>query len=124
MARLPPATDSDGWRRCDFEVATVGDMTGDAWEQRMAARAAGRAAERTTQRRQPLDPDRPGHAGHHLHRTPLGTECSCGADSQEACYVDEGESHAWWRSGKCAICGRQGLLLEGLIVLPTGTSGD
>lgn len=97
--------------------AGCGDYGGavdDGWEARMAARARDRASERIAPRLQPLGRDRGGHVGHHVHRTPLGTECSCGSDFQEACYVNEGEDQGWWESQRCETCNRQGVLLEGV----------
>lgn len=81
----------------------------------MAARARRRANEQVAQAEQPLKRDRPGHVGHHLHRSQLGTECSCGSDFQEACYVQEGEDHAWWQRQRCAVCDRHGVVLEGAV---------
>ena len=95
------------------EGGGYGDDVDEGWEARMAARAHGRANERIARREQSLERDRPGHVGHHLHRTPLGTECSCGSDFQDACYVGEGEDQAWWARQRCAACDRQGVLLEG-----------
>jgi hypothetical protein len=77
----------------------------------MAARAAARAMKRIEQRQRPLLPDRPGH---HLHRMPGGTACSCGEDAQEACYVDAGEDPGWWDAQRCAVCGRPGVVQEGI----------
>jgi hypothetical protein len=79
----------------------------------MAARARGRANERIARAERPLERNRPGHVDHHLHRTPLGMECSCGSDFQEACYVEEGGGQAWWAQQRCTVCDRQGVLLEG-----------
>jgi hypothetical protein len=79
----------------------------------MAARAAARAEDRIERSRQPLLPNRPGHIGHHLHRLPSGTACSCGTDFQEACYVDEGEDESWWNSQECTLCERVGVVHEG-----------
>src|SRR5688500_17255508 len=93
------------------EGGGYGDDVDEGWEARMAARARGHANERITWREQSLERDRPGHVGHHLHRTPLGTECSCGSDFQDACYVGEGEDQAWWARQRCAGCDRQGVLL-------------
>jgi hypothetical protein len=86
---------------------------GGSWEESMAARAAARARERIEQRRQPLLPNRSGHAGHHLHRMPSGTACSCGDDFQEACFVNDGEDEAWWSSQRCVACERAGVVIEG-----------
>lgn len=79
----------------------------------MAARASARAQERIRERERPLRPDRPGHVGHHLHRTPAGTECSCGSDFQDTCVVDPDEDDAWWERQRCEVCGRAGVVLEG-----------
>ncbi|MBL7255613.1 hypothetical protein [Paractinoplanes lichenicola] len=86
---------------------------GRSWEERMAARAYARAGENSERRRRPLLPDRPGHVGHHLHRTAAGSACSCGEDFQEACVVDPGEDAAWWGSQRCVVCDRPGTVLEG-----------
>lgn len=88
------------------------------WEESMAARAGARANDRIDRRRQSLTQNRPGHVGHHLHRSARGTECSCGGDFQDACYVNHGEDDAWWSSQRCTICGRTGLVLEGRLPAP------
>ncbi|MCY1138189.1 hypothetical protein OWR29_09285 [Actinoplanes sp. Pm04-4] len=84
-----------------------------SWEERMAARSSARAAERIARRRRPLLPDRPGHVGHHLHRTPAGTACSCGDGFQEACFVEADEDTAWWAAQRCIVCGQPEATLDG-----------
>jgi hypothetical protein len=84
---------------------------GGTWEESMAARASARADDRINRRHRPLAQDRPGHIGHHLHRSSSGTRCSCGDNFQEACHVTPGEDGGWWTSQRCTVCGRTGALL-------------
>jgi len=95
------------------DSCTYAECVDDGWEARMAARANGRAEERIAQRRRGLPPDRDEHIGHHFHRTLAGTECSCGSDFEDACYVGADETQAWWDLQRCRVCGRPGVVLDG-----------
>lgn len=104
-------------------------MDGEAastWEDRMAARAAERAARRKVE--EPPEAPAPGHEGHHGHIQGNGVMCSCGAcfgcfsfapdprywsddlAEREQAAREDADFEAWI---SCRICGQRGVVYEG-----------
>lgn len=90
------------------------------WEERMAARAARRAAEREF-RGPDVDDDGvdrapAAHQGHHFHLRGTGVKCTCGADFGVTCVAFSDDWHP--DDDVCSVCGERGVVFMGF---PVGT---